>query len=159
MKVVTRWNLRLCAGRTLITWQNCFITHRQGNVKSLMKALRLHIIVIERSQYMFNLSRSYIEANEAFASVNFCNAAIKHICNVKSNHILLRVRFKNSNTAATLCCNYQKWTDLFCKRFDNNCYHLQCIAFYCYALKMITVVIETFARCQLYRLLWTDLCF
>jgi len=23
-----------------------------------------------------------------------------------------------------------------------------------YALKMITVVIETFARCQLYRLLW-----
>ena len=24
----------------------------------------------------------------------------------------------------------------------------------CYALKMITVVIETFARCQLYRLLW-----
>jgi len=25
---------------------------------------------------------------------------------------------------------------------------------YCYALKMITVVIETFARCQLYRLLW-----
>jgi len=25
---------------------------------------------------------------------------------------------------------------------------------YCYAQKMITVVIETFARCQLYRLLW-----
>jgi len=25
---------------------------------------------------------------------------------------------------------------------------------HCYALKMITVVIETFARCQLYRLLW-----
>jgi len=25
---------------------------------------------------------------------------------------------------------------------------------YCCALKMITVVIETFARCQLYRLLW-----
>jgi len=24
----------------------------------------------------------------------------------------------------------------------------------CYAQKMITVVIETFARCQLYRLLW-----
>ena len=28
------------------------------------------------------------------------------------------------------------------------------LQFYCYALKMITVVIETFARCQLYRLLW-----
>jgi len=25
---------------------------------------------------------------------------------------------------------------------------------FCYALRMITVVIETFARCQLYRLLW-----
>jgi len=24
----------------------------------------------------------------------------------------------------------------------------------CYAQKMITVVIETFARCQLYRLIW-----
>ena len=28
------------------------------------------------------------------------------------------------------------------------------LQFYCYAQKMITVVIETFARCQLYRLLW-----
>ena len=36
-----------------------------------------------------------------------------------------------------------------CKRFDNNCYHILCIA-----IAMITVVIETFARCQLYRLLW-----
>ena len=46
---------------------------------------------------------------------------------------------------------YQDWLETIqltsCKRFDNNCYHLQCIA-------MITVVIETFARCQLYRLLW-----
>jgi len=25
---------------------------------------------------------------------------------------------------------------------------------FCYALRMITVVIKTFARCQLYRLLW-----
>ena len=45
-----------------------------------------------------------------------------------------------------------------CKRFDNYCYHPQCIAkelqFFCYALRMITVVIETFTRCQLYRLLW-----
>jgi len=28
------------------------------------------------------------------------------------------------------------------------------LQFFCYALRMITVVIETFARCQLYRLLW-----
>jgi len=28
------------------------------------------------------------------------------------------------------------------------------LQFYYYAQKMITVVIETFARCQLYRLLW-----
>jgi len=31
-----------------------FLTCRQRNVKSLMKTLRLHIIVIESSQYMFS---------------------------------------------------------------------------------------------------------
>ena len=31
---------RLCTGRTLITWQNCLFTRRQGNVKSLTKTLK-----------------------------------------------------------------------------------------------------------------------
>ena len=41
---LTRHCFRLCAGQTLITWQN-FFTRRQGNVKWLMKTLKLHIIM------------------------------------------------------------------------------------------------------------------
>jgi len=35
-----------------------FFTRREGDVKSLMKTLRFHIIVIERSQYMFKSSKN-----------------------------------------------------------------------------------------------------
>jgi len=31
-----------------------FLTSRQGNVKELMKTFRLHVIVVEQSQYTFN---------------------------------------------------------------------------------------------------------
>ena len=46
------WNtLRLCTSQALIIL--VLFTHRQGKAKSLMKMLRLHITVIEPSQYMF----------------------------------------------------------------------------------------------------------
>jgi len=43
-----------------------------------------------------------------------------------------------------------------CKRFDNNCYHLQCIAIHCYALKMITVVSFALAVVFIIRLFSTS---
>jgi len=43
---------RLCTGQTTITGQNFF--RRQVNVKSLMKTLTLHMIVIEPAQCMLN---------------------------------------------------------------------------------------------------------
>ena len=40
----------------MITWQNFFF-RRQVNVKSLMKTLTLHMIVIEPAQYMLNRNK------------------------------------------------------------------------------------------------------
>jgi len=36
----------------MIIWQNCFLTRQYVIVKSLMKTLRLHIIVIEPDQFI-----------------------------------------------------------------------------------------------------------
>jgi len=55
-------------------------------------------------------------------------------------------RFNDSNFAEVLLIQIHLQITL----------HFKLNQFYCYAQKMITVVIETFARCQLYRLLWPE---
>jgi len=61
----------------------------------------------EALQGIRNLGRSYIEPNEAIASVNFLKSCQKTFCKAKSNHMSLCDCFKKSSTAAALRCNHQ----------------------------------------------------
>jgi len=88
-----------------------------------------------------------------------------YLCSVDVNCVFFRCIlwvFFSVHVLLFCFCGYCHWSVVWCVHllFCMWLFCYYCCLFYtfvcnhCYALKMITVVIETFARCQLYRLLW-----